>query len=141
MLMITLMENGRRSILEVEPQNFATYNSRPNSSHFDNGYIGEFNGNRYYLETTGWNWSTHNSYANSAGGYLFVPNTKEEWDWMMSRLQSVSNGQWHYAGVYQVNNSDYSSDQIRGGWDRKRWIICAYAWGINGDGTWRKSRI
>ena len=108
--------NGRRSIIEVEPQNFAAYNSRPTSSHFDNGYIGEFNGNRYYLETTGWNWSTHNSYANSAGGYLFVPNTKEEWDWMMTRLQSVSNGQWHYTGIYQVNNSDYQSDQIKGGW-------------------------
>ena len=108
--------NGRRSILEVEPQNFAAYNSRPNSSYFDNGYIGEFNGNRYYLETTGWNWSTHNNNANQSGGYLFVPNTKEEWDWMMTRLQSVSNGQWHYTGIYQVNNSDYQSDQIKGGW-------------------------
>ena len=78
--------------------------------------MGEFNGNRYYLETTGWNWSTHNTYATAAGGYLFVPNTKEEWDFMMTAIRNNSNGQWHYTGIYQTNNSGYQSDNINDGW-------------------------
>ena len=108
--------NGYRSIIEVEPQNLNAFNNRPNANYFDNGYIGEFNGHRYYLETTGWNWSTHNNNANQSSGYLFVPNTKEEWDWMMTRLRDSYAGQWHWTGVYQVNNSDYQSDQVNGGW-------------------------
>ena len=108
--------NGYRSILEVEPQNFGSYNSRPTSSHFDNGYLGEFNGHRYYLEHTTWNWGNHNTYATNAGGYLFVPNSKEEWDFMMTAIRNNSNGQWHWTGRYQTNNSGYQSDNRNGGW-------------------------
>ena len=105
--------NGYWSMIEVEPENFTNFDNRPTSSHFDNYGPFTYNGHRYYIETTSWNWTTHRNNAQAAGGYLWVPNTKEEWDYIRSVIPTNN---WIWTGVYQENNTDYQSDQQRGGW-------------------------
>ena len=56
--------------------------------------------------------ATHQNNTTNAGGYLFIPNTKEEWDWMMSRLQSISNSQWHWTGVRQTTSGSTTDNWI-----------------------------
>lgn len=105
--------NGYWSMIEVEPENFTNFDNRPTSSHFDNYGPYTYNGHRYYIETTGWSWTTHRNNAQAAGGYLWVPNTKEEWDYIRSVIPTNN---WIWTGVYQQNNADYQADQQRGGW-------------------------
>ena len=105
--------NGYWSMIEVEPENFTNFDNRPTSSHFDNYGPYTYNGHRYYIETTTWSWTTHRNNAQAAGGYLWVPNTKEEWDYIRSVIPTNN---WIWTGVYQQNNSDYQADQQRGGW-------------------------
>ena len=105
--------NGYWSMIEVEPENFTNFDNRPTSSHFDNYGPYTYNGHRYYIETTGWDWTTHRNNAQAAGGYLWVPNTKEEWDYIRSVIPTNN---WIWTGVYQENNTAYQADQQRGGW-------------------------
>ncbi len=109
--------SGLTSIIEVEPENFTNFDNRPTSGHFDNGGPYEHNGHRYYRETTTWDFATHKSHATAASGYLAVPNTKAEWDFLKNMISTNFSGGNHYIGVYQDNtSSDFTSDNIKGGW-------------------------
>ncbi len=60
---------------------------------------------------------THKSHATAASGYLAVPNTKAEWDFLKNMISTNFSGGNHYIGVYQDNtSSDFTSDNIKGGW-------------------------
>ena len=50
----------------------------------------------------------------------------------MTAIRNNSNGQWHWTGIYQTNNSGYQSDNINGGWIQG--CMCLNQ-GINGDGA------
>ena len=109
--------SGLASIIEVEPENFTNFDNRPTSGHFDSGGPYEHNGHRYYRETSGWGFQTHKSNATAASGYLAVPNTKVEWDFLKNMISNNFSNANHYIGVYQDNtSSDFTSDNIKGGW-------------------------
>ena len=60
---------------------------------------------------------THKSNATAASGYLAVPNTKAEWDFLKNMISNNFSNANHYIGVYQDNtSSDFTSDNIKGGW-------------------------
>ena len=78
-------------------------------------YLGEFNGHTYFYENSTQNWANSKTQAENAGGYLFVPNTKEEFDFIGAQLNTSLANQWFHIGVYQdLNRSDYS--EPHGGW-------------------------
>ena len=78
-------------------------------------YLGEFNGHTYFYENGTQNWQNSKTQAENAGGYLFVPNTKEEYDFIGAQINTSLANQWFHIGIYQdLNRSDYSEPD--GGW-------------------------
>ena len=51
-------------------------------------YLGEFNGHTYFYENGTQNWANSKTQAENAGGYLFVPNTKEEYDFIGAQINT-----------------------------------------------------
>ena len=89
--------------------NFTAFDNRSNSNWFDNGGPYTFNGHRYYIETSSQNWNNANNAATTAGGYLFVPNSEEELEFIESQI----GGNWSWIGIYQDNTDPtYTADQI-----------------------------
>ena len=86
----------------------------PTPSPYDT-YLGEFNGHTYFYENSTQNWQNSKTQAENAGGYLFVPNSKEEFDFVAGQANAALANTWFHIGVYQdLNRSDYSENH--GGW-------------------------
>ena len=76
--------NNYWAMIEVEPENFTAFDNRPTPEYFDNYGPYTYNGHRYYIESSYTDWTAQKNRAQAAGGYLWVPNTKEEWDYIRS---------------------------------------------------------
>ena len=60
----------------------------PTPSPYDT-YLGEFNGHTYFYENSTQNWQNSKTQAENAGGYLFVPNSKEEFDFVAGQANQM----------------------------------------------------
>ncbi|MDG2396558.1 MAG: hypothetical protein P8M03_02770, partial [Flavobacteriaceae bacterium] len=85
----------------------------PTPAGYEN-YLGELNGHTYFQDDGTQNYTNSKNQAETAGGYLFSPNTKSEWDYIGTQVNAVRPNQWHYIGVYQDTSRDDYEEPAKG---------------------------
>ena len=93
-------------------------------------YLGKWNGHSYFISDNWSNWENANLQAQNDGGYLFIPNSYAENQY----VHNISYNSEYWIGYYQDKDAD-DYEEPSSGW---RWVedgIIATGTKINGDIT------